>query len=64
MQDFASVLRDRCFVQMAEVVHIKFKSSVARGMHPRRPASQTGAIKASGGAAARTVKTVFAVDLG
>jgi hypothetical protein len=34
MQDFASVLPDRVFVQMAEVGQIKFKSSVARGMHP------------------------------
>jgi len=62
MQDLASVLRDRCFVQMAEGVQIKFKSSVARGMHPRLPASQTGTNKASGGAGARAVKTVFAVD--
>jgi hypothetical protein len=54
MQDFASVLRDRCFVQMAEVVRIKFKSSVARRLHLRPPVSQTGPTKASGGAAART----------
>jgi hypothetical protein len=33
MQDIASVLRDHGFVQMAAGVHVKFKSSVARGMH-------------------------------
>jgi hypothetical protein len=33
MQDIASVLPDHGFVQMAAAVHVKFKSSVARGMH-------------------------------
>jgi hypothetical protein len=61
MQDLASVLPDRCFVQMAAGVQIKFKSSVARGMHPPLPASQTGTNKTSGGWRA-PVKTVFAVD--
>jgi hypothetical protein len=35
MQDFASVLLVGVFVQTAAVLKIKFKSSVARGMHPR-----------------------------
>jgi hypothetical protein len=33
MQDVTSVLRDHGFVQMAAGGHVKFKSSVARGMH-------------------------------
>src|SRR6266480_4884347 len=33
MQDFASVLRDRVFVQMAEAPPTKFKSSVACRLH-------------------------------
>jgi hypothetical protein len=61
MQDFASVLRDRRFVQMAAVVQIKFKSSVARGMHPRFAGSQTGTAE-PGCAIARTLAAVFAVD--
>jgi hypothetical protein len=53
MQDIASVLRDRRFVQMATGVQIKFKSSVARGMHPRLPGIPNWNVKASGDAAAR-----------
>jgi len=37
-----SVLPERRFVQMVAVVQIKFKSSVAPGMHPSLSWSQTG----------------------
>jgi hypothetical protein len=63
MQDLRSVLRDRCFVQMTGVVQIKFKSSVARGMHFAFPGSQTG----TAGTIRRhyrALPAVFAVDRG
>jgi hypothetical protein len=64
MQDTASVLRDRGFVQMAEGVPVKFKSSVARRMHLRLRVSQTGTLTRPGTLLPRPVKPVFAVDRG
>jgi hypothetical protein len=64
MQDTGSVLRDHGFVQMAAGVPVKFKSSVARGMHSRLPLSQTGTLRRSGTLPPGLVKTVFAVDRG
>jgi hypothetical protein len=62
MQDIASVLPDHGFVQMAAAVHVKFKSSVARGMHLacRHPELEHQGVRN----AAAPVKTVFAVDRG
>jgi hypothetical protein len=53
MQDVVSVLRDRGFVQMAAGVPVKFKSSVARGMHLACRHPELEQIKAPGGPAAR-----------
>jgi hypothetical protein len=46
MQDVTSVLRDQGFVQMAAGVPVKFKSSVARGMHLCLPVIPNRNIKA------------------
>jgi hypothetical protein len=59
MQDFASVLPVQVFVQMAAAVQIKFKSSVACGMHPEAERSQTGTNESL-----PTVEPVIAVDPG
>jgi hypothetical protein len=64
MQDFASVLPDWVFVQTAEAVRIKFKSSVAGGMHSCLPASQTGTLRHLATRPPEPLKTVFAVDRG
>jgi hypothetical protein len=63
MQDIASVLRDRRFVQMAAGAQIKFKSSVARGMHLGLAPSRTGT-SGRPEMRPRAVKTVFGVDRG
>jgi hypothetical protein len=57
MQDFASVLPDRIFVQMEAVPKIKFKSSVACGMHSQ-PAPNWNNVRTG------SCKLLFAVDHG
>jgi hypothetical protein len=63
MSRLLSVLRDRRFVQMAEVLQIKFKSSVAPGMHLAFPGPKLEQ-GASGCAIAHSFAAVFAVDRG